>query len=390
MKVLFVVTGLLAGGAETMMTEVALRGKRDGHEAMVVSLTGDEPLGARLREAGIPVHALGLSFRFPNPLAVFRIAKIIKSFQPDLVQTWMYHSDLLGSLATLLAGWRTSLRPASGRKSAIRKKTPLLWAIHHAADDPETLAPRTRWVLKLNARLSHWLPDKIICCAESARDTHVAAGYRADKMTVIPNGVDVNRFRPNPAAREEVRRELGLAPDTFLVGLCARFHPAKDHLTFIYAASFFHKDNPEAHFLLTGANVTRKNFTLRTLLDLGGLSSHSHLLGLRADLPRLLPALDVLVSSSRSEAFPLIIVEAMACGVPCVVTDVGDSALIVGETGRVVPAENPTEMAAALQWSRGRRLGELGQLARKRVESLYNLDLGAARYWKTYEEIRVR
>jgi glycosyltransferase involved in cell wall biosynthesis len=370
MKVLFVVTNLIAGGAETMLTEVALRGARDSHEVVVVSLTGDTPLGARLREADIPVHALGLSFRFPNPFAVLRVARIIQSFQPDLVQTWMYHSDLLGGLATLFSG-----RP------------PLAWAIHHTAADPETLAPRTRWVLKLNALLSRWLPDKIICCAESARTTHIAAGCRADKMTVIVNGVDVSRFQPNPAAREDVRREFGLAPDTFLVGLCARFHPTKDHRTFVEAASIFHKDNPDAHFLLTGADVTDDNPALTKLLDDAGIRAHSHLLGLRDDLPRLLPALDVLVSSSRSEAFPLILVEAMACGVPCVATDVGDSALIVGETGRVVQAGNPREMAAALQWSRGTRLGELGTRARQRVESLYNLDLVTARYWKTYEEM---
>jgi glycosyltransferase involved in cell wall biosynthesis len=370
MKVLFVVTNLIAGGAETMMTEVALRGKRDGHEVTVISLTGDAPLGARLREADIPVHALGLSFRYPDPRAVFRIAGLMRSFRPDLVQTWMYHSDLLGGLATLLAG-----RP------------PLVWAIHHTAADPETLAPRTRWVLRLNAWLSNWLPNQIICCAESARTTHIAAGYRADKMIVIPNGVDVNRFQPQPTARSDVRRELSLAPETFLVGLCARFHPTKDHGTFIKAASLFHRDNPDAHFILTGTEVNENNPALTKLLDEAGIRAHCHLLGQRADLPRLLPALDVLVSSSRSEALSLIIVEAMACSVPCVVTDVGDSALIVGESGRVVPAGDPPAMAAALQTLRASRLNELGMQARQRVESLYNLDLVTARYWKTYEEI---
>jgi len=382
-KALFIVTGLASGGAESMMTEVILRGKREGHESMVISLTGDHPLGARLREAGIAVHALNLSLRFPNPFVVFRIARLMRDFQPDLTQTWMYHADLLGSLASVLPGARPSVRIAGG----VHPKAPLLWAIHHSAADPETFAPRTRLVLRLNAILSRWLPDRIICCAESARETHVTAGYRADKMIVIFNGVDTARFQPNPAAREDVRRELRLDPKVFLVGLFARFHPTKDHATFIQAASIFHRDNPDAHFLLTGSGVTDGNPALTKALDEAGIRSQCHLLGQRSDIPRLLPALDALVSSSRSEAFPLIIVEAMASGVPCVVTDVGDSALIVGETGEVVRPGNPPEMAAALQTLRASRLDELGKLARKRVESLYNLDLAAARYWNTYGEL---
>jgi glycosyltransferase involved in cell wall biosynthesis len=169
--------------------------------------------------------------------------------------------------------------------------------------------------------------------------------------------------------------------------LCARFHPTKDHGTFIKAAALLHMELPEAHFLLCGTDVDESNNALTKSLDEAGIHSYCHLLGQRSDLPRLLPALDVLVSSSRSEAFPLIIVEAMACGVPCVVTDVGDSALIVGETGRVVPAGNPPAIAAAIQTLRVSRRNELGMRARQRVESLYNLDLVTVRYWKTYEEI---
>jgi glycosyltransferase involved in cell wall biosynthesis len=206
-------------------------------------------------------------------------------------------------------------------------------------------------------------------------------------MTVIANGVDVTRFQPNPAARDEVRRELGLAPDTFLIGLGARFHPAKDFGTFAKAAALVLRDTPDVHFLLCGTDVTDANPALTSLLDEAGVRTNCHLLGERSDMPRLLPALDLLVSSSRSEALSLIIAEAMACEVPCVVTDVGDSALIVGETGLVVSAGDPPEMAAAIQSSRARRLDELGKLARKRVESLYNLDLVTARYWKTYAEM---
>ena len=314
MKILHIITDLLLGGAESVLVEVASRGQRDGHTNVVVSLTDEQPLGERLRTAGIPVMALNMRPNRPDPRAILRLAKIIRAEKPDLIQTWMYHADLLGSVASLFAG-----RP------------PIVWGIHHTAADTATLNPRTYQILKLNARLSHSIPTRIICCAESAKTSHIDVGYRADRMTVIPNGVDVTRFKSNPTARAELRAELGLADKDFLIGLCARFHMTKDHGTFIKAAGMI----PNAQFLLCGHDVTESNSALMKMIDEAGIRSRCHLLGPRNDMPRVYSALDMLVSSSRSEAFPLTIAEAMACGLPCVVTDVGDSAQIVGETGRV-------------------------------------------------------
>ena len=369
MKVLHIITDLLLGGAESVLVEVASRGGRDGHTNLVVSLTDDQPLGERLRSAGISVTALNMRPNRPDPRAILRLAKIIRAEKPDLIQTWMYHGDLLGSVASLFAG-----RP------------PLVWGIHHTAADPATLNPRTYQILKLNARLSHSIPTRIICCAESAKTSHAEVGYRADRMTVIPNGVDVNRFKANPIARAELRAELGLSENDFLIGLCARFHPTKDHATFIKAAS----NIPDARFLLCGRDVTEANSTLMKMIDEAGIRSHCHLLGPRSDMPRVYSALDMLVSSSRSEAFPLTITEAMACGLPCVVTDVGDSEQIVGETGRIVRAGDFHALAAGVASVRSlsaESFRQLGALARERVEKLYNLDLSTQGYWKTYQEI---
>ena len=369
MKVLHIITDLLLGGAESVLVEVASRGQRDGHTNLVISLTDDQPLGERLRSAGISVTALTMRPNRPDPRAILRLAKIIRAEKPDLIQTWMYHGDLLGSVASLFAG-----RP------------PLVWGIHHTAADPATLNPRTYQILKLNARLSHSIPTRIICCAESAKTSHIEVGYRADRMTVIPNGVDVNRFKANPIARAELRAELGLSENDFLIGLCARFHPTKDHATFIKAAS----NIPDARFLLCGRDVTEANSTLMKMIDEAGIRSHCHLLGPRSDMPRVYSALDMLVSSSRSEAFPLTITEAMACGLPCVVTDVGDSEQIVGETGRIVRAGDFHALAAGVASVRSlsaESFRQLGALARERVEKLYNLDLSTQGYWKTYQEI---
>lgn len=369
MKVLHIITDLLLGGAESVLVEVASRGQRDGHDNIVVSLTTDQPLGQRLRDAGINVLTLGMQPSRPDPRAIFRLAKIIRAEKPDLIQTWMYHADLLGSVVSLFAG-----------------RLPLVWGIHHTAADPATLNPRTYQILKLNARLSRSIPIRIICCAESAKASHIDVGYRADRMTVIPNGVDVNRFRLDPVSRAQLRAELGLMENDILIGLCARFHPTKDHSTFIKAASKI----PDAHFLLCGHDVTESNSALMKMINEAGIRSRCHILGSRNDMPRVYSVLDLLVSSSRSEAFPLTIAEAMACGLPCVVTDVGDSARIVGETGRVVPADDSfalTEAVESLRSLNSEAFRQLGALARERVEKLYNLEMVTERYWKTYAEI---
>ena len=172
-------------------------------------------------------------------------------------------------------------------------------------------------------------------------------GFDAAKLTVIPNGFDSSRFRPDPAARDEVRREIGVAPDAPLIGLVARYDPFKDHATFLRAAAALVRTRPDARFLLCGNRVDAGNAELVEQIASLGLAEHVRLLGPRRDVQRIYAALDVLAQSSISEAFPLVLGEAMASGVPCAATDVGDSALIVGDTGRIVPPRNPEALAGA-------------------------------------------
>jgi glycosyltransferase involved in cell wall biosynthesis len=227
----------------------------------------------------------------------------------------------------------------------------------------------------VNARLSRRIPARIVCCSEATRRVHVQMGYASDKMLVIPNGIDLGRFRPDPRARRSVRAELGLDSEAPLIGMVARFHPLKDHSTFVQAASRL-AQLLDVHFLLCGAGIDVENAELASWIEQAGLSDRFHLLGRREDTPRLFASLDLSTLSSRSEAFPLVVGEAMACGVPCVVTDVGDAAVIVGTTGIVVPPQDPGALAEA--WRRliedGPELRRrLGDLARQRIEERYGL-----------------
>jgi len=288
----------------------------------------------------------------------------------------MYHADLLGGLAARLAGMRA-----------------VAWCIRNGDFSEDRSKRTTLLVMKLCAQASGWLPRCILSCSERARAIHVDAGYCADRMVVIPNGFDLARFQPDPAARVAVRAELGLPPDIPLVGLIARDDPQKNHPGFVRAAAGVHKVLPQVHFVLAGNGIDKNNRELNRLIDQAGLQAQFHLLGRREDIPRLMASLDVLASSSSfGEAFPNVLGEAMACGVPCLVTDVGDSAEIVGDTGRVVSAGDMAGLARhlveLLRLPTEHRLA-IGVCARERVRANYQIGDVVRRYEDFYEELCV-
>jgi glycosyltransferase involved in cell wall biosynthesis len=372
-RVAHVIAGLGVGGAEMSLLKLLSTLDRDEFPAEVISLTGDAPLGERIRLLGIPVHALDLAPGRPDPRLVLRLASRLRRSRPDVVLTWMYHADLIGGLAARLAG-----------------SPPVVWNVRHTVKSLAEFKPGTRLVVRLNARLSHSLPARIVCNAEAGRRSHAAIGYAADKMAVIPNGFDIDAFRPDPQARRQVRQELGLGERTPLVGLCARFHPDKDHHNFFRAAALLHARTPDVHFLLWGKGVDKSNPQISAWLDEGNLRGVARLLGPRDDSPRLTAALDVAALSSASEAFPTVVGEAMACEIPCAVTDVGDAADIVGETGRVVPPGDPQALAAAWQSLLALPAAErhaLGQQARRRVLARFDLRQTAAAYARLVRDI---
>ena len=373
MRVLYVITGLGTGGAEVMLLKLLERLDRKRYTPMVISLTTMGEIGPRIAALGIQVRALGMSSGLPSPPSFFCLIQLIKKFKPDIVNTWLYHADLFGGVAARLAGAPN-----------------IAWNLRNSNLDRDKTRWSTRLVVRFCTATSHWLPKKILTCSETARRFHVELGYSAGKMVVIPNGFDLARFCSDTESRSTVRRELGLPNDVKLVGLIARYDPQKNHLGFIEAAVAIHLAMPDVHFVLAGSGVDASNVALKTHIDLRGLADRVHLLGRRDDTPRLMAALDVLASSSYGEAFPNVLGEAMASGVPCVVTDVGDSAEIVGETGRVV---QPGDMQGLAQHivdmlrlpTEEKR--ELGLKARVRIDSYYEIGFVAQLYEAFYEKL---
>ncbi len=372
LKIIHIITSLDAGGAQTMLC--GLLSQTDGGrvEPSVWSLLPGGDVVGRITELGIPVHSTEMTRGSADPAAVLRLARVLRRERPDIVQTWLYHADLVGGVAARLAG------------------IPVVWNIRHAAMNARLDRPQTIRVVKLLSHLSRWMSRRIITNSFAARDAHVDMGYRADRFVVIPNGFDTDLLRPDPGARREVRDELGIGDDTPVVGLFGRYVPHKDHRTFVSAAARLIARLPEVRFVLCGDGIDRENAELTGWIEDAGMRDCVFLLGVRTDVPRLAATLDVATSSSRSESFPMVIGESMACGVPCVVTDVGDSRRLVGDCGRVVPAGDPDALAASWQemlcMSPGARR-ELGEAARRRIEDNYSLPVIAERYQSLYEEV---
>jgi len=373
MKILHIITGLSVGGAEMTLYRLLAHPRSGGAQSAVISLVPPGPLGDRIREIGIDVHTANMRRGMPGLHGLIRLIHLVRQVQPDLVQTWMYHADLCGATATRLAG-----------------SMPVVWDIQNGTLDPTKSRLGTRLTARACAALSRTLPDRIVCCSHSTREIHQAMGYRPERMLVIPNGCDTDVFKPDPEARQSVRKELGIG-DEILIGLSARFDPQKDHRNFIDASGRLLQRGLNVRFLLFGSGITADNLQLTEMIQRTGRSDRFHLLGLRADTARLNAALDVAVlSSAYGEGLPLAVGEAMSSEVPCVVTDVGDSGRLVGGTGRIVPARDAAALANALaemiRMGRGGRL-ELGRAARRRIQECFSLDEMVRRYYELYTGI---
>jgi glycosyltransferase involved in cell wall biosynthesis len=331
MKVLHIITGLNDGGAEAVLYRLITADTDNTHH--VVSLMDQGVYGSRIVAAGVPVDSLGMRRGRLGLGALVKLARLVRAVDPDIVQTWMYHANLIGGVVARSAG-----------------KRGVVWGIHHTNLDPQKSPRTTRVIARLCGSLSGLLPQRIISCSEDAAGLHAALGYDKLKLVVVPNGYDLSVFAPDPCARTRLRAEWGIEPDATLFGMVARWDPQKDHQNIIAALARFGQTSAAAwRCVLVGTGMMEANEALSALLRRYGVQDRVRLLGQRNDIPAVMNALDIhVLSSGFGEAFPNVVAEAMACGTPCIVTDVGDAALMVGETGWVVPPSDAPQLADAL------------------------------------------
>ena len=374
-RIAFVVTGLTIGGAEMMLWKLLSRIDRARFEPVVIALSGgvDPGLRERFDWIGVECHTLGMHPALGAVSGLFRLRKLLRAVRPHLVQGWMYHGNVAATFATRL----------------LRPEVPVLWNIRGTLLANQK--PLSTFIIWLGGRLSG-SPARIINNSRvSALEHERRFGYDPAKRVLLPNGFDTQLFKPSAAARVALRRSLAIPESAVLVGLFGRYHRMKDHAGFLAAAARVRQAHPEVHFVLAGEYVDASNGELSRLVEEHALGPFVHLLGLRSDIERLTPALDVAVSSSAyGEGFPNVIGEAMSCGVPCVATDVGDSAWVVGDTGRIVPPRAGDALAAAIAElvAAGRETRTaLGVRARERVVECFALDAVARQYEALYTTV---
>ena len=369
MKVLHVITGLDSGGAESALCRLTVGDDRNIHE--VISLTSRGANGERLSRARIPVHALDMPRGCITLRGIMKLYRLLRLSRADVVQTWMYHADLIGGVLARVAGVKT-----------------VVWGIRGPFDTRRT-AFQTKIAVRLCALLSRWIPDGIICNSAYAAEAHMRLGYAPRKFTNIPNGYPLGEFQPDDAARKQLLGELGLEEGTSLIGMVARFDSHKDHETLFAALRLVTRDFRRVSCLLVGMGMSRDSSALEKLAKKYGIEDVIKLLGPRDDVPKIMAALDLHILSSAAESFPNVVAEAMACGTPCVTTDVGDAALIVGDAGWVVSPSEPAALADAIL----RAVYEMNdpikaktrrEACRKRISDNYGLERMISSYTRVW------
>lgn len=327
-KITHIITGLNDGGAEAVLYRLCKNDTRNKH--IVISMMDEGKYGPLLREIGVDVYTLNMRAGRVSFSGLIKLYRLIKEIDPDVVQTWMYHADLIGGVIARLAG--------------VKK---IFWNIRHTTLEKGISKKSTFMIAKLSAKLSRVIPYKIVCCATKALEVHANLGYQQDKLIVIGNGYELEKFSPDLTSAEVFRYELGCG-NKIVLGMVGRYDPLKDHSNLLKALSLVKQQTSNFVCVLVGRDLASDNINLMNEIDRLELSEDILLLGQRNDIPKVMNGLDLHILSSMSEGFPNVLAEAMACGTPCITTNVGDAAVIVGDTGWVVQSRDSELLAKGI------------------------------------------
>ena len=361
-SVMHIITGLNVGGAETQLVNLVIARRRVGALDRVVSLVSNGIMVGRLEDAGVPVDDLGMRRGRPKLSGLIKLICLIRRYRPQIVQSWMYHADLISTLALRVSGrWG---------------QTRLIWGLRCSNMNLSDYGRSLKLTINICARYSY-LPDLIVANSDAGLQAHEKLGYYPKLSRVIPNGIDTDKFKPNAQSRSKVRLELGIEPNAMLVAHVARVDPMKDHETLLRATQMV----PDVKVILIGLGTEKYSFQ----------SDQYYCLGSRNDIPNLLAACDIIASSSAyGEGFSNAIAEGMSSGLVPVSTNVGDITQIIGDLGIVVPPRQPQALGLALQKicneSRELHIQRRAEV-RTRIERCYSTSEHLNNYNKLYMSI---
>ncbi len=329
MKILHIITGLGDGGAENTLYKICKYDRSNQH--VVISLKGPDKYFSLLKKIDIKVCCINM--KFFSIFKFFYLIKLLLFFKPDIVQTWLVHGDFIGGIAARLAGLKN-----------------IVWNVRYSNLERQKIKLTTFLLLKILTKLSFFLPRSIVVVSKSARLNCIELGYCKKKLNFIPNGYDLSILKPNKNQKTYFKKKLKINKQTILIGTVARYDPKKDHINLLKAISLIRSRNKNFLCILVGYNIDKNNTNLVKEIKRLNLFKYVKLLGQKNDISQIMNGLDVYVQSSGyGEGFPNVVAESMACGTPCVVTDVGDAAFIVGKTGWIVPPKNSLKLAKKIK-----------------------------------------
>lgn len=372
-RVLHIISGLEIGGAETALYRLIDASQESNYRHSVACLSAAGPIFERLVNSNIEAHHFRLK---QSPiLETIRLCILMVRSKPEIVQTWMYHADLIGGLIA---------RVFSGAK--------VIWGVR-TTDLVPSSSSGTKILRRCCAAFSRLVPHAITCAAEASRRSHISIGYKASLFHVIPNGFNLNGFSVSSANRDFIRLQMGVSEDHRVIGCLGRFHPAKDHHNFVQAARLVAVKHTDVRFLMVGRGLDPKNAELAGWIAQTGVADRFVLLGERSDVPQCLAAMDLFCLPSRTEGFPNAVGEAMAMGLPCVVTDVGDASFLLGDGGVVVPKGDSQALASGLlrliNMPQQERVN-LGAKGKARVEAEFSIARTRERFEAVYRQVLVK
>lgn len=364
----YIITSLSVGGAQKALLNLTSSTFSRDYPPVVISLIQTDGLQEQFAQAGVPVYEMAINKLSHLLLLPWRLWSLIKYLQPQVIHGWMHHGNIVAVLAWLFAGFKPTL----------------LWGIHHTPEKATT----ERWQHALVLTLGRWLsclPAATLYVSRRSLERHRELNYDMSGAQVIVNGITINKKVDGDEEKAQLKVELGIPSDCAVIGSLTRFVPEKDIPNLLDAIRICKQHREQVFFILAGEGMDANNPQLQTLITQSGCGDVVRLLGVRRDTEHLLNIMDIATLSSCREALPLFLVEAMAAGVPCVATDVGDIAECIGKTGVVVPKQNPNRLAAAwariLALSPGERQ-QLGQQAQAQIKQHYSLDAVVEQYRK--------
>ena len=367
LDILFICNSLDLGGAEKIMYEII---KSIGnYNKEIICLTGHGYHSKLLEKEGVKISYCNLNKNLFDFIKILKLYRFILRKKPKIIHSFLYHSDVIASILGKLAFTKT-----------------ILWSVHHDFIKSDNTALRNIQVNFLSM-ISNFIPDKIIYCSMESQKNHVAIGYCKSKSLLINNGISTKKFFPREKNYNKIRKLLGLKKDTFLIGHIARFHPIKGHKILINCLKLVKQENEKFTCLMVGANINKKNKSLNYQIKKNNLEKNIILYGETKFPEKLINAFDLNIISSVSESSSLVLMEAMASGVPTLSTNVGPISKTLGDSGWVVKNKSSKELAEKLIFIIRNKslLKEKSLLARDRISRQNSQAIMLKKYNLNYE-----